>query len=62
MKRTLNFYDIVTGYQGMVMVDKITYLRKSADGEITYIHLVNEVVLKTSDSINTLQARIDATD
>lgn len=47
-----------------VMIDKITHLTKEkedndVDEDVTLIHLVNGTVLRSHDSIRTLQARIN---
>jgi len=51
----------VAGKHGeAVMVEKILRLSKSEDGEETLIHLVGGTVLRSLDSIKTLQARINS--
>lgn len=60
-KKTID-YDPVDNeeYNAVVMIKKITHLTKSKDGEITYIHLVNKVIIESNDSIRTLNARINS--
>lgn len=48
-----------------VMIDKITHLTKESEDfdnvdDVTLIHLVNGTVLRSNDSIRTLQARINS--
>ena len=46
-------------YPLVVMVSQIVRFTKSPDGEITYIHLANGEILSSSDSIKTLNARLN---
>jgi hypothetical protein len=46
-------------YVGAIMVDKIIRFSKSADGDTTFIHLVNGEVLASSDSLKVLAERVE---
>lgn len=47
-------------YEHVVIVEHITHLTKSDDGDLTFIHLTNGTILTSSDSIKTLKAKIDS--
>lgn len=46
-------------YSSVILIDKIIRLSKSKDGELTHVHLLNNEVINSEDSMNTIQARID---
>ena len=56
--RVLNYSPAGREYMEVVMVDKIIRFSKSADGEITFIHLTNGEIIPSNDSLKTLEARI----
>lgn len=47
-------------YDQVIMVDKIVSLSKTPDGEYTLIHLMNGTVLRSYDSMNTIEARLNS--
>lgn len=62
MKRTLRYDAAGYDYELCVVEEYIVRFSKSADGELTYIHLSNGEELATLDSINTLEARLNSED
>jgi hypothetical protein len=62
MSKTLRYSIPDSEYEGCILIDKITYMDKSNDGELTFVHLVNGETVTTDDSINTLEARINSDD
>lgn len=61
-KKTLDYRDYNRGLTLAVMVCRIVRFSKgdySESGAKTFIHLDNEEILESSDSIKTLQARIE---
>lgn len=58
-KTTLSYYDLDTHYQQCVLIDKITHLSKTLNGDVTIIHLENGKALRAEESIKTLEARIN---
>ena len=46
-------------YQLVIMLDKIVYADKQNGTDIARIHLVNGEILLSTDSLKTIQARID---
>jgi len=57
--KTLRYSPIDSDYEHLVIIDKITRLSKSSDGEITNIHLINGEIIQSDDSINGIEARIN---
>lgn len=47
-------------YAALVMLDNISHLYKSLDGETTFIALRNGEILQSEESLNTLEARINS--
>ena len=60
MKRVSIEFRAESGYTHVVMLDNISHLEKSSDGELTYIYTKQGTRLTTTDSINTLNARINS--
>jgi hypothetical protein len=56
--KLLRYEPINSEYEHVVVANKIVRLSKSKDGEITFIHLTNGEILKSSDSIKILEARL----
>lgn len=48
------------GYEHAVVVEEIIRFSKSADGELTMMHLRNGETLISDDSLNTLEARYNS--
>ena len=61
-KKILRYSPFGGDFAGLIAIDKILHINKSEDGEITYIHLVDGTILKSNDSINTLEARLNSED
>ena len=57
--KTLRFLPIGKVYGELVLVDKIVRLSKSEDGKVTFIHLIDGTILATSDSIRTINTRLN---
>ena len=62
MSDTIRYEAVDSDYSGVVVKSKITHLIKNADGKTVDIHLDNGEVLRSYDSLNTLQARLDSED
>ena len=60
MNKTLRYEPIDTGYTALVMLSEISRMYKSMDGETTYIVTKSGETLSSSDSINTLEARLNS--
>lgn len=60
MKKTLRYEPIDNDYTAIVMVSEISRMYKSMDGETTYIVTKSGETLSSSDSINTLEARLNS--
>jgi len=59
-KPTTLYYSPYNGqYDHLVMINRIVRLSKSNDGEITFIHLDTGEILESTDSIKTINARIN---
>ena len=56
--KLLNYSPADGEYTESVMIDKIVRFSKSADGEITFIHLANGEIIPSEDSLKTLEARV----
>ena len=57
---TLNFHNPNTEGEELVMLDKIIRIGKSRVNGRSLIYLIDGTALETSDSIKTLQARIES--
>ena len=62
MKNTLRYAPVDSGYDALVMTSEIEHLYKSRDGELTFIRLRSGEILATTDSINTIEARLNSSD
>ena len=60
--KTIRFGHYHTDYSFCVPVDKILYVSKSEDGEITFVHLITGEILESESSMNTIEARMENPD
>ena len=60
--KTLRYNPSGSCFDAVIIVDKIVKLSKNDDGEITNIHLINGEVIRSHDSINTIEARLNSED
>ena len=58
--KTIHFHSADSGWNEVIMVDKIVRLSKSDSGDFTYIHLVGGEEVRSNDSIKTLEARLNS--
>lgn len=55
--KTIRYSPTHSRFEGVILVDKIVHLYKMND-EVTLITLITGETLSSSDSVNTLEARI----
>ncbi len=47
-------------YGASIVASKITHFTKSDDGEVTFMHMDNGMIVPSTDSMNTLEARYNS--